>query len=191
MKLNSSTIIKTIAFGALFILGSQMTASAQQVGGTPTAERFGDRVYEKNGLITIKADIIENQRLMQAGRSKELRGNNVTEIGHLYWGAPRSAKELEKYRVIATKLKTTPEDLFLRFTARANTYFLTFNNFLLANVIASNLEATHPDITADILLSGLRHRKSFTRTMRNFGLSLEEAKAIEKAAQLEIKESLR
>lgn len=190
MKIKSSNIIKTIMLGALLIIGSQMTASAQQVGGTPTVERFGTRVYEKNGLLTVQADIIENQRLMQAGRSKELRNNSV-DFGPFYFGAPRSAKELKKYQTIATKLNTTPEELFLRFTARANTYFLTFDDFLLANVIASNVEATHRDITADILLSGLRHRKSFIRTLRNSGFSLADAEAAVKNAKQEIKESKR
>lgn len=190
MKLNSSIIIKTIALGALVIIGSQMTASAQQVGGTPTVERFGTRIYDKTGLIGVEADIRENQRLMQAGRSKELR-NSVTEIGRLYWGAPRNAKELAKYRGIATKLKTTPEELLFQFAERAKRQFLTFDNFLLAKVIASNLEATRPDITVDVLLDGLHKRKSFTRTMRNFGFSLAEAKTIEQNAKQEIKESKR
>lgn len=189
MKIKSS-IISSLALGALLIIGSQMTASAQFVGGTPTAERFGSRVYDKTGTISIQAEILENQRLMQVNRSKELRPN-FTLIGNTYWGAPRSAKELKKYQTIATKLKTTPEVLLFQFTYIANNQFLTFDNFLLANVIASNLEATHPDIRADVLLSGLRHRKSFTRTMRDFGLSLEEAKAVEKTAKQEIKESKR
>jgi hypothetical protein len=190
MKINSSNIVKTIALGALLILGSQMTASAQQVGGTPTVERFGTRIYEKTGLLTVKADIIENERLMQAGRSKELKPN-FTEIGNRFWGAPRSAKELRKYRNIAAKLKLTPEQLLFQFTGRASIQFLTFNDFLLAKVIASNLEATHPNITADVLLSGLRNGKSFTRTMRNSGISRDEAKAIEKNARQEIEESKR
>lgn len=190
MKIKSSTIIKTIVLGALFITGLQMTASAQQVGGTPTVERFGTRIYDKDGLLDVKADIIENQRLMQVGRSKELRNNSV-EFSNFYFGAPRSAKELKKYQPIAAKLNTTPEELFLQFTARANTYFLTFDDFLLANVVASNVEATHPDITGDVLLSGLRHRKSFARTLRNSGFSLAEAEAVVKNARQEIKESKR
>jgi hypothetical protein len=191
-----SLFIKSLALGSLLITGSQMSASAQGVG-TPTVERFGTRIYEKNGLESIKADIRENQRLMQAGRSKELRNGvpgNVTfnwATMRMYWGAPRSAKELEKYRGIATKLNTTPQELLAQFTARANYFFLTFDDFLLGQVIASNLKATRPDITADVLLDGLRQRKSFTRTMRNLGLGLEEAKAIEKTARQEIKESKR
>ncbi|HEX8847385.1 MAG TPA: hypothetical protein VF791_22265 [Pyrinomonadaceae bacterium] len=187
MKLKSSIITSAVALGLLLLTGALTSASAQ-VRGTPTVERFGNRIYEKNGLDSVAAEIRENQRLLQAGRSKEL-SHSIEEVGRYYWGAPRNAKELKRYQRLASKLGTTPEEMLSQFVRRANRSFLTFDKFLLANVIASNLEATRPDITADLLLS--RRGKSFTRTLRDSGLSKEEAEAAEKKARQEIKESKR
>jgi hypothetical protein len=117
--------------------------------------------------------------------------SRIPTIGRFNSGIPHNAKELKKYQPIATKLNTTPENLVSQFRQRVDSTLWRFDNFLLAKVIASNLQATRPDITADTLISGLYHRKSFTRTLRNSGFSLTEAEALVKNAKQEIKESKR
>lgn len=176
MKLKTSQTLGGITLGMLLILGSQITASAQN------REPYVDRIMR---------DTADQKR-------RDYEASIAGTVVRYNLGAPRNAKELSKYQGIASKLKTSPEKLLEEFSdksnwfaMRMNVFPLTFNKFLLAKFISNNLAAIHPDITTNALIWGLTEHKSYARTMRNLGLSLEEAKSAEKNAEREIKESKR
>jgi hypothetical protein len=177
MQYKFSTFIGGIAFGVLLILASQVTAAAQS--RTPETDEW-------------------RMRQVLEAKNRSYQASRLTTSVLYDSGVPRNAKELSKYESIASKLKSFPEELVMEFNQKlswfslTHTQFpLTFNKFLLAKVISSNLEATHPDITTDVLLSALVKRKGYIQTMRNLGLSPEEAKVVEKTAKQEIKDSKR
>lgn len=178
MKLKTSQILVGMTSVMLLILCSHTTASAQN-SNTPV-----DKIQ--------RLEIEEQKR-----RSYEVTKPTTLRHG---LGVPRSEKELNKYQGIASKLGTTLLKLLEEFRYKTDPYplkesvfamTLTFKKFLQAKVIARNLEAAHPNITSDILLRGLMKRDSYAQTMRNFGLSPEEAKNVEKRAKQEIEESTR
>jgi len=101
-----------------------------------------------------------------------------------------SPSELNRFRGIAHKLNTTPEALQAQFLA-ANTANpdLKFGQFVAANVVASNLNARHPNITSSAILAGLQNGRSLGETLRDLGLSKDEAKSAKSLAERQIKHS--
>ena len=98
--------------------------------------------------------------------------------------------ELTRFRGVAKKLETTPEDLRSAFDlARETNPDLKFGQFIAANVIADNLSAAHPEITSDAILLGLSNGDSIGKTLKNLGLSSDESKDVQKQAKKEIKKS--
>lgn len=104
--------------------------------------------------------------------------------------APRTESELHRFNGIARKLNTTPEALRSQYQAAlAANPNLKFGQFVAANVVADNLGARHPNVTAQAILSGLQSGQSLGRTLQNLGLSLAEAKQAEREAKRRIKDS--
>jgi len=98
--------------------------------------------------------------------------------------------ELTRFRGVAKKLETTPEDLRTAFDlARETNPDLKFGQFVAANVIADNLSAAHPEITSDAILLGLSNGDSIGKTLQNLGLSSDASKDVQKQAKKEIKKS--
>src|SRR5258706_9714290 len=94
----------------------------------------------------------------------------------------------ESFKGIAAKLNTTPEALETQFAAaHAANPKLTHGQFVSANVVAHNLGTTHPDITVQAILDGLKSGKSLGQTLQSLKLSPAAAKAAEEAAEREVK----
>src|SRR4029079_14555299 len=103
---------------------------------------------------------------------------------------PPTDKELNRYNGISQKLNVSTTDLRTQYeTAVAANPKLTFGNFVSANVVANNLSAKNPSITADELLSGVQNGASLGKTLQKLGLSAADAKAAEKEAKQQIKDS--
>lgn len=68
---------------------------------------------------------------------------------------------------------------------------LKFGQFVAATRLSQNLGSRYPNITRDAILAGLAEGKSIGRTLRDLGLSSDEAKEAEKRAKREIEESRR
>lgn len=93
-----------------------------------------------------------------------------------------------RFTGLARKLNTTPEALQSQYqAARATNPDLKFGQFVAANVVASNLSATNPNVTTSAILSGLQSGKSIGQTLQNLGVSKSEAKAAEKKAKHAVK----
>jgi hypothetical protein len=68
---------------------------------------------------------------------------------------------------------------------------LKFGQFVAATRLSQNLGSRYPNITRDAILAGLADGKSIGQTLRDLGLSSDEAKQAEKRAKREIEESRR
>jgi len=100
------------------------------------------------------------------------------------------AANLKAFRGIAVKLNTTPFALQNAFeNARAANPKLSRGNFIAANVLADNLGARHPSITAGAILSGLQNGRNMGRTLQSLGLSGAEAKQARRAADRDKKDA--
>src|SRR5947209_948202 len=93
----------------------------------------------------------------------------------------RDAHRLEG---IAQRLNTTPDQLRSQYQAAlAANPNLKFGQFIAANLIASNLNAMHTNITTAAILSGLASGKNLGETLQGLGLSADEAKEAERAVR--------
>ena len=101
-----------------------------------------------------------------------------------------SSNELNRYNGISRKLGVPPETLRAQYAAAllANPD-LKFGQFVAANVIADNLNSRNSGITTSAILSGLRNGDSIGKTLKNLGISGDEADRIRKEADKQIKES--
>lgn len=104
--------------------------------------------------------------------------------------ASLSDTELNRYRGLSRRLGTTPAEMRARYAAAlAVNPDLTHGQFVAAHVIADNFRTRHPQITSTAILAGLASGDSLGRTLRNLGLSKDQAKAAEKDAERRIKEA--
>ena len=115
------------------------------------------------------------------------RARNGRENGRAGEQMP-SDNELNRYRGIARKMNTTPENLRSQYEAAlAANPDLKFGQFVAANMIADNLNSRNSSITASAILSGLQSGKSIGQTLRDLGISDDDAKQAEKETKRQIK----
>ena len=201
MKTRSFTVFSFLLASILFIAGAQLTASAQGrgrggggggghpgMGGPPTGSPGVDRgignASQRSGGRS--DDGLGNASDKSRGRSD--KGIDRARNGGSNGDAPHTDKDLNRFRGIANKLGTTPDALRAQYQAAlAANPNLKFGQFVAANVVASNLNATHPNITTAAILSGLQSGKSLGQTLQDLGLSSSDAKQAEKEAKREIK----
>src|SRR5438034_8403310 len=99
-----------------------------------------------------------------------------------------SAEHLKSFRGIATKLNTTPEAMQTAYEqAQSANPKLTRGQFIAANMLGLNL--SDKGITTDKILAGLASGKSMGQTLKSLGLSDQEAKQAEKAANKDVREA--
>jgi len=100
------------------------------------------------------------------------------------------AVNIKSFRGVAVKLNTTPFALQNAFeNARAANPKLSRGNFIAANVLADNLGARHPNITALAILSSLQNGRNMGQTLQSLGLSGAEAKQARRAADRDTKDA--
>ena len=99
-----------------------------------------------------------------------------------------STEHLKTFRGVATTLNTTPEALQSAYEqARSTNPKLTRGQFVAANMLGHNL--SEKGITTDKILAGLASGKSMGQTLKSLGLTDQEAKQAEKAADKEVREA--
>ncbi len=121
----------------------------------------------------------------------------------------RSDAGLDRARIASDNLKTADDDLrrhsrlasdlHLNANDLRNDYQaalaananLTFGQFVAATRLANNLGNRNPAITRSAILAGLAQGDSLGKTLRNLGMGKDEAKAVVKQAELEVKQSKR
>src|SRR5437867_2160585 len=99
-----------------------------------------------------------------------------------------SAEHLKSFHGIAAKLNTTPEAMQTAYEqAKSANPKLTRGQFIAANMLGHNL--SDKGITTDKILAGLASGKSMGQTLKSLGLSDQEAKQAEKAANKDVREA--
>jgi len=135
------------------------------------------------------------------GRSDEGRGNaSDRSNGRSDAGLERARiasqnlhdadNDLRRHPGIASDMHVNANDLRAGYqTALATNPNLTFGNYVAATRLAQNLGGRNPAITRDAILAGLANGDSIGKTLRNLGLTSDEASAAKKRVEKQIKES--
>jgi hypothetical protein len=88
-----------------------------------------------------------------------------------------SDTELNRYRGLSRRLGTSPNKMRAIYQqALLSNPNLTYGNFVAANVIADNMNARFPNVTATNILGGLANGDSLGQTLRNLRLTKEQSK---------------
>ncbi len=203
MKLKRFTIFAGSALAFLFLAGMDTGLSAQgrppgagppagvprggPPGGIPGGgvDRGLGTASERSGG---RSDIgLGRASDSSMGRSDQGLMHSRTGTGN---GQIPGDRDLNRYRGIANRFNTTPEELRARFevavTANPN---LNFGLFVAAHVVADNLNSQYPNVTTENILRGLRNGDSFGRTLENLGVDGDDADNARKDANRRIKES--
>jgi hypothetical protein len=99
-------------------------------------------------------------------------------------------KELREHPGIADAVHLNANDLRSGYQAALLTNpDLKFGQYVAATRLAQNLGGRFPNITRDAILAGLADGDSLGRTLKNLGLSSQEADAAKKRAEREIKQA--
>ncbi|MGH9875867.1 MAG: hypothetical protein ACRD9S_25730 [Pyrinomonadaceae bacterium] len=97
-------------------------------------------------------------------------------------------KELREHPGVAKTLHVNANDLRSGYQAAlAVNPNLKFGQYVAATRLEQNLNARFPNITRAAILDGLANGDSLGRTLRNLGLSSDEANAAKKRAEREMK----
>lgn len=135
------------------------------------------------------------------GRSDEGRGNASNRSnGRSDAGLERARiasqnlhdadNDLRHHPNIASDMHVNANDLRAGYQAAlATNPNLTFGNYVAATRLAKNLGRRNPAITRDAILAGLANGDSIGKTLRNLGLTSDEASAAKKQVERQIKES--
>jgi hypothetical protein len=101
-------------------------------------------------------------------------------------------KDLRDHPGLAPSLHTTANDLRAGYQAALLVNpNLKFGQYVAATRLAANLGGRNPSITRDAILAGLADGHSIGRTLQDLGLSKDQAKAAEKLADQQTKDSRR
>jgi hypothetical protein len=99
-------------------------------------------------------------------------------------------RELREHPAIADAVHLNANDLRSGYQAAlATNPDLKFGQYVAATRLAQNLGTRFPGITRDAILTGLANGDSLGRTLRNLGLSSDEADMAKKQAEREIKQA--
>ncbi|HEV8141204.1 MAG TPA: hypothetical protein VGP81_15625 [Pyrinomonadaceae bacterium] len=135
------------------------------------------------------------------GRSDEGRGNaSDRSNGRSDAGLERARiasqnlhdadNDLRRHPNIASDMHLNANDLRAGYQVALQTNpNLTFGNYVAATRLGQNLGRRNPAITRDAILAGLANGDSIGKTLRNLGLTNDEAKAAKKRVERQIKES--
>lgn len=98
--------------------------------------------------------------------------------------------DLRRHPNMANDMHVNANDLRAGYQAAlATNPNLTFGNYVAATRLAQNLGARNPAITREAILAGLANGDSIGKTLRNLGLTSDEAKAAKKRVDMQIKQS--
>lgn len=196
MKNTKLMLTGTLALVFLFIAGIDSNSYAQGRGGGRPAGAGGGRPAGSPGVDRGHG----NASTRSNGRSDDGLGNASNRSnGRSTAGIERarlarenanslSDNELNRYRGLSRKLGTTPEAMRSAYEAAllANPD-LKYGQFVAANVVADNLGGRFPLITSSAILAGLANGDSLGQTLRELGMTKQQAKTAQENAEDMIK----
>lgn len=188
-----NVLVSLFAIGFL-IVGSAAVTFAQGNSGSHGGGRPTSSPGVGRGVGTARTNSmgrVDDGFGTASGRSNGRFDNGMARASQpRYVNGMPTDYELARFRGVAKKLDTTPEDLRSAFElAKTTNPDLKFGQFVAAGVIADNLSAKHPEITSDAILAGLANGDSIGKTLKNLGLSKDQEKAVRKQAKKEIEKS--
>src|ERR1051325_8804788 len=125
---------------------------------------------------------IGNASSRSGGRSDDGLGNASTRSNG------RSDDGLERARQASSNLHRAANDLRAGYQAAlATNPDLTFGNYVAATRLGQNLNRRFPNITRDAILNGLASGSSLGQTLKDLGLSSDEAREAKRQAERDIK----
>lgn len=189
-----------LALSCVFALGGQTSASAQgrgrgggggmgRGGGPPAGVGVDRGIGSSSDSSMGRAD---NGRGNASERSGGRSDAGLERARMQRDNARRADEDLREHPETPAFLHTTANDLREGYRAAlASNPELKFGQYVAATRLAANLGARHPDVTRDAILGGLAEGHSIGRTLRDLGLSSDEAKDAERRVEREIKENRR
>jgi len=196
MKFMRATTILSFALGLLLIAGASSFTSAQGRGGgrpsNPGPPVGNPGIGRGIGTASTSSGGRSDSGLGTA--SSNSNGRSDAGIARAGNGAGNrnipDNNELNRYNGISRKLGVSTETLRSRYeVALLTNPKLTFGQFVAANVIANNVHSQNRSITTSAILGGLQNGDSIGKTLKNLGISGDEADRIKEEADREIKES--
>lgn len=191
------TLFATLALACVFALGGRTSVPAQGRGGGGGGGRASG-LPSPGGGSTMGRGPDMNRGRMDDGLSRATEGpgqrlDPARELARIRRdNALNADKDLREHPEMAASLRTTPDDLREGYRAAlALNPTLKLSQYALTTRLALNLGVSHPRVTRQELLIGLAEGHNIRRTLRDLGLSGEEAKEAYLRAEREIKESRR
>lgn len=165
--------------------GSGGGASAGRGGGPPA----GVGVDRGLGNASDRSGGRSDDGLATASEHSNGRSDAGLERARMATDNRRNAdKELREHPAIANTVHLNANDLRAGYqTALATNADLKFGQYVAATRLAQNLGTRFPNITRAAILDGLANGDSLGRTLRNLGLSSDQADAAKKQTEREIK----
>ena len=161
--------------------GNGRSGGGARPAGVGVDRGLGKASTRSNGRST---DGLSNADLRSNGRSTS--GLDRARLARANANAV-SDTELNRYRGLSRKLGTTPEDMRARYEAALLVNpDLNYGQFVAAHMVADNHGARFPGITVDAILAGYQNGDSLGRTLRNLGVTKDQAKAMEQDAKSKI-----
>ena len=183
------TLLTALAPACLLVLAAQSTAQAQGRAGVDRAMgRTTDvSLGRGNGSPNVGRPEVwspppPRRTPYEYADQARIRENNRRQAD----------KELRDHPDMPARLNTTADELREGYReALFYNLFLTFEQYLASMRLAANLGPARPNVTREAILDGLAIGRSIGQTLRDLGLSKEEAKEAERRVKREIKESKR
>ena len=178
------------ALACAFVLFGQAEASAQGRGGSPGLNHAMGRTAD----VSAGRGNGTTPGPYRSGPTEPTPSGNPYEYADQARIRERNEREADKelrdHPDMPARLNTTADELREGYReAHRYNVFLTFGQYVAATRLSANLRAAHPNVTRTAILNGLAVHKSIGQTLRDLGLSKDEAKEAERRVEREIKES--
>ena len=160
-------------------------------GGNAGGPPSGIGVDRGIGNASVRSDGRSDEGLRTASDRSNGRSDAGLERARRAGDNRREAdRELREHPGIARTLRVNANDLRSGYqTALALNPDLKFGQYVAATRLGQNLNSRFPNVTRDAILAGLADGDSLGRTLRNLGLSSQQADAAKKRAEREIKQA--
>jgi len=198
MKKIIFTAAATVAF--LFCLAADTGLLAQGRGGgggrgagagrpaTAGQPSIGPGVDRGLGNASIKSNGRSDEGLSNA--STKSNGRSTTGLDRARLARVKASElsdgEINRFRGLSRKLGTTPGEARTLYEAAllANPD-LNYGQFVAAHMVSDNLGSRFPNITAANILLGYQNGDSLGQTLRNLGMTKEQAKIVENDVKMQ------
>ncbi|MBD0369543.1 MAG: hypothetical protein ICV60_01710 [Pyrinomonadaceae bacterium] len=198
-----------LALACLLVLGMNTTASAQGrgrggggvgrgaggggnsgIGGSNSGGGVGVGVGRGIGTSSDRSNgRADNGRGTASDKSN---GRSDDGLDRARENSRRADEDLSRHPGIASGVNMSANQLRAAYNVALQTNpNLKFGQFVAATRLSQNLGSRYPNITRDAILAGLASGRSLGQTLRDLGLSSDEARAAERRVKREMEDSRR